>query len=252
MSSTRLKCTVAYEGSEFQGWQVQPGARTVQQVLEDAFATLQAGTSLRIHGSGRTDAGVHARGQVFHVDVERVYSLDKWREALNAVLPRDVQILEASEVGGDFHARFDARDKEYRYFLWTGPVCPPDLRRVRHHVRVPLNLEAMQQACALLRGEHDFRSFSAVRVDVEEDTVRDVQVLDLVSSGEELILTAKAPGFLYKMVRQLMGALLRVGKGELTLEDLQDLLDHPRVGHEAPSAPAQGLFLWQVRYEGSE
>lgn len=252
MSRSRLKCTVAYEGSEYQGWQVQPGCRTIQQVIEQGMEQIQGGVSARIHGSGRTDAGVHARGQVFHVDVERSYTTEKWREALNAVLPGDVRIQSVEIVDPEFHARFDAVSKEYRYFMWLGPVCPPELRRIRHHIRSPLNLGQMEEAAHLLQGKHDFRSFSAVRVDADEDTVRTIRKLELSQQGHELILTAEAPGFLYKMVRQLTGALLRVGRGELTLSEVKALRDHPRVSHDAPSAPALGLFLWQVGYGEGE
>lgn len=240
--------TVAYDGSDFQGWQVQPNRRTVQEVIEQAISQISDGVRPRIHGSGRTDTGVHARGQVFHVDSHRRYSEGKWREALNGVLPEDVRILEVKQVAPDFHSRFDARSKQYRYFIYNQAVLPPDLRRYRLHVRTPLNVEAINQAVGRLRGEHDFRSFSANRGKEEETTVRTLHELRVESEGPELCIIAEADGFMYKMVRQLAGALIRVGLGELTLEDIQTLLDKPKRTHVAPTAPAQALFLWQVTY----
>lgn len=250
MKFVRIACLTAYDGTEFQGWQVQPGARTVQSELEAALARLEPEFP-RIQGSGRTDAGVHALGQVFHVDVSRDYSPEKWREAFNGLLPEDIRILSVQPVEESFHARFSAVGKEYRYFLHTGPVYPPTLRHVRHSIRHPLDLEKMHQAAQELTGTHDFRSFSAVRVEADEDTVRTLRRLELFSEGEEMVITAEAEGFLYKMVRQLVGALLRVGKGEMSLEDLRRLRDEPRISHDAPSAPAKGLFLWRVAYDGS-
>jgi tRNA pseudouridine38-40 synthase len=240
--------TVSYDGTAFQGWQVQPGARTVQSELESALAVLEPDASPRITGSGRTDAGVHARAQVFHVDLQREFSPEKWRNALNGLLPEDIRIHAAQPVSTDFHARFSATGKQYRYFLHTGSSCPPYLRFIRHSVRRPLDLGLMQQALCELSGTHDFRSFSAIRVHAEENTVRTVRRFEMESTGEEVVILVEAEGFLYKMVRQLTGALLRVGLGEMTLQELISLRDEPRISHEAPSAPAKGLFLWEVFY----
>ncbi|MDA3874706.1 MAG: tRNA pseudouridine(38-40) synthase TruA [Kiritimatiellae bacterium] len=250
-STRRLAMTVAYDGSDFQGWQVQPDRRTVQEEIERAISHISDGARPRIHGSGRTDTGVHARGQVFHVDSHRDYSEDKWREALNGVLPEDVRILNVKRVTPDFHARFDALNKQYRYLIYNHPVLPPDLRRYRLHVRTPLNIEAMQQAAERLRGEHDFRSFSANRGREEQTTVRTLYHLRIDIKGPEICLIAEANGFMYKMVRQLAGALMRVGLGELTLEDIQYLLDNPERTHQAPTAAPQALFLWRVTYPES-
>lgn len=245
----RLAMTAAYDGSDFQGWQVQPDCRTVQEEIERAIGRISDGVRPRIHGSGRTDTGVHARGQVFHVDSPRDYSEDKWREALNGVLPADIRILEVKQAAPDFHARFDAVNKQYRYFIHNHPVMPPDLRRYRVHVRAPLNFEAMNRAVDRLRGTHDFRSFSANRGREEETTVRTLHQLRLEREGSECCVIAEADGFMYKMVRQLAGALIRVGLGELTVDDIQTLLDKPERTHAAPTASAQALFLWQVTYQ---
>jgi len=252
--NSRLACTVSYDGSEFQGWQVQPGGvPTLQQTIEEAFARLCGGETLRIHASGRTDTGVHARGQVFHVDPTRPdYDPGKWREALNGVLPASIRILNVRRVPETFHARFDALGKEYRYFLYQGAVMPPDLRAFRLHVRSPLDLEAMRAAAALWTGTHDFTSFSARRGDVEEDPVRSVTSAELLEQENGLCFRVSANGFLYKMVRRLTGALLDVGRGSLTCDDIAESLRHPSKQSTILTAPPQGLFLWKVQYPDSD
>lgn len=245
----RLAFTVAYDGTDFQGWQVQPDKRTVQDEIEKAFGVICNGPPPRIHGSGRTDTGVHARGQVFHVNPACALPAEKWMVALNAILPPDIRIMGGREVPPDWHARFQAVSKQYRYFIYQAPVMPPELRGVRHHVRKILNVENMRQAAALLQGRHDFLSFSANRGKPEQTTVRHLMECRLVVEGPEICLIACADGFMYKMVRQLAGALLRVGLGELDLAAVRKLLTHPVRNHLAPTAPPQALFLWQVRYE---
>jgi tRNA pseudouridine38-40 synthase len=245
----RCKVTVSYDGTDFQGWQIQPNARTVQAELESAFAVLEPERNPRITGSGRTDAGVHARAQVFHVDVTRPFEPDKWRDALNGLIPEDIRILSVENTTGDFHARFSATGKQYRYFIHLGSGCPPYQRHIRHSVRRLPKVALMKAAAQELVGEHDFRSFSAIRVDADENTVRTVRTLDILEHEGELEIVVEAGGFLYKMVRQLVGAMLRVGQGELSISELRDLLERPRVSHDAPSAPAKGLFLWEVFYD---
>jgi len=245
-----MAATVAYDGTDFQGWQVQPDTRTVQSEIEKALAVLNGGKSPRIHGSGRTDTGVHARGQVFHFDPLRMMTPEKWKSALNGLLPEDIRILKVVEVSPDFHARFDAVKKQYRYFIYMEEVMPPELRKIRHHVRSLLDLEAMRKGAGVLQGAHDFRSFSANRGKPETSTLRNVMTLRLEGEAPELCLIAEADGFLYKMVRQLAGALLRIGLGELSLGELENLLRYPDRNHLAPTAPPQALFLWQVTYPG--
>ncbi|MDF3127978.1 tRNA pseudouridine(38-40) synthase TruA [Kiritimatiellaeota bacterium B1221] len=248
LENNRIAVSVGYDGSDFQGWQVQPGKRTVQDEIEKAFGLICASESPRIHGSGRTDTGVHARGQVFHVDPSRPLSARRWQDALNGVLPDDIRVYAVRDVASDFHARFDAQSKQYRYFILNAPVMPPELRRVRHHVRKDLNVERMREAASLLQGKHDFLSFSANRGKPEQSTIRTLSRMDLEVHGSELCLIAEADGFMYKMVRQLAGALLRVGLGELSPADIQQLLSEPERNHLAPTAPAQALFLWKVSY----
>ncbi len=248
LENSRIAVSVGYDGSGFQGWQVQPGMRTVQHEIEKAFGLLCASEPPRIHGSGRTDTGVHARGQVFHIDPTRDFSPQRWQDALNGVLPEDIRVFSVRKVAADFHARFDAVKKQYRYYIFHAPVMPPELRGTRHHVRKSLNRVAMREAAAILQGTHDFLSFSANRGKPEQSTERTLSRMELTEQGPELCLIAEADGFMYKMVRQLAGALMRVGLGELAPADILKLLEQPERNHLAPTAPAQALFLWQVSY----
>lgn len=249
-TASRLACICAYDGAPFQGWQVQPGGTpTVQETIEDAFAKLSGGVVTRIHASGRTDTGVHARGQVFHVDPPREgYSPSKWQESLNGVLPRSIRILQVRHVDEEFHARFDAVEKEYRYFLYGGQVMPPDLRGYRVHIRAELDMERMREAAALFLGTHAFTSFSARRGDGEEDPVRTVSLSEIVEEPPGCFFRVRANGFLYKMVRRLTGALIDVGRGNLAVDDVVEALRHPSKQSTILTAPPQGLFLWEVQY----
>ncbi|MGA0333711.1 MAG: tRNA pseudouridine(38-40) synthase TruA [Kiritimatiellia bacterium] len=244
----RFAATVAYDGAAFAGWQVQPGKRTVQGEIEKALGQLENSAPPRIHGSGRTDTGVHARGQVFHVDLHRNFSPPQLQKALNGILPEDIRIPDLRSVSPEFHARYDVVRKQYRYFVYNAEVMPPELRFTRHRIRKTLDLEGMRTAAALLQGEHDFLSFSANRGKPEQSTVRKLSRLEWTGQGPEFCLIAEADGFLYKMVRQLAGALLRVGLGELEISELSELIRHPVRNHLAPTAPPQALFLWQVHY----
>jgi len=248
--SQRLRMTVAYDGTDFNGWQGQPGLRSVQGDLEAALRQLGGAEDLRVHGSGRTDRGVHARGQVFHFDAFRDYPPWKWTEALNGLLPGDIRILDAQTVAPGFHARFDAVAKEYRYFIYHGMIMPPDLRRTWLRVRHPLDVPAMLATCELLRGEHDFKGFSANRGYSEASTRRHLHTLAMEAVPEGWVVRAVANGFLYKMVRKLVGSLLHVGLGEMTLAEVQGLLDHPVRKPFPTVAGAEGLFLWRVWYPG--
>lgn len=245
----RFFVTVAYDGTAFQGWQVQPGARTVQSEIESSLARVSRGKPTRVHASGRTDTGVHARGQVVHFDSPRGdFDAPTWRRALNGVLPHDIRAMEVREVPPGFHARFSALHKEYRYFVHTGEVMPPDLRHTRLHEPRPLDVKTMSEACGLLRGEHDFTSFSAVRGHPGENGTRTLHEFTLREDAGGFCFLAVANGFLYKMVRQLVGALLRVGRGELAVADIARLLAEPARTPATVTAPPQGLFLWRVTY----
>jgi tRNA pseudouridine38-40 synthase len=244
---TRWQGLAAYEGTDFSGWQSQPDGNAVQDHLERRLATL-LGQPVRVHGSGRTDAGVHARGQVFHFEAAWRHGPERLSAALAAGLPPALQVQTVREVDPAFHARFSATGKIYHYTLLPGGAADPFNRRYVWALPRPLDLGAMQAAAAALRGRRDFRAFSAFGGEERPDTVRDLRRLDLVTEGRTLRVEAEADGFLYKMVRSLVGALVATGQGKLAPERIPALLAarvrEPVIG----TAPAQGLCLMRVFY----
>ncbi len=241
----RWKCVCAYDGTAFAGWQSQAGGTAIQDVIEARLAQIFK-VPVRVHGSGRTDAGVHAHGQVFHFDADWPHGADRLLAALR-FLPAGIQIKSVRPVAGSFHARFGATGKRYEYHVHLGDA-DPFTRPYCWVVSRPLDLAAMQAAARLLRGRHDFRAFTALNGPAREDTVRDVTRLDVVRRGRRVVITAESAGFLYKMVRSLAGALVAVGEGRLTLEGLRALRDGGKRTPVVQTAPPQGLFLRQVFY----
>ena len=243
----RYKLVVAYDGTAYAGWQVQPNGLAVQAVLERTVAQL-TGETPKAHGSGRTDQGVHARGQVAHLDLARDWQPAALHRALNAVLPADVRILQVGRVPETFHARRSATGKEYRYFIWNGPILPPDRRLYCAHVRKPLDVVLMREAAALLVGRHDFAAFAANPNREIESTTRRVDRLAVLKSGYAVTVVARGEGFLYRMVRSLAGFLIRVGEGAEPPARAREILASRVRTARVPTAPAQGLFLWRVWY----
>ncbi len=253
----RLRLMLAYDGAAFAGSQVQPGQRTVQGVVEAALGTLN-GQSVRIVLAGRTDTGVHAQGQVAHADVDRVRGLDQWIHGLNGLLPPDVRVTNVVVARGAFHARFDAIGRTYRYCIWNGPVQPPLLRGTTWHRRSVLDMDAMNAACRVLIGEHDFAAFAGDGRGVpgrSNRTVRTVRSAGWMAerslddvSGCALVFTVEASGFLAHMVRNLVGSLVLIGSGERAAEWMETLLHGRDRRSAAPTAPPQGLTLWRVTY----
>ena len=248
----RIRLSLAYDGRPFTGWQSQPSGRTVQDTLEKAILKIIPQFPLRVLASGRTDAGVHALGQIVHFDTPTESSLppDAWQRALNVHLPPSVRVMESTIVPDTFHARFDATGKTYRYRIWTGSVLPPlEAGLALHHPR-PLNLNRLTEACGELAGTHDFTNFAAFRGNEKgnEDNVRTMWSVITRVEGDVLTLTFHGSGFLYKMVRLLTGALLRVAVEREPLTWLTDLLHRRVPGKCAHVAPAAGLYLVQVDY----
>ncbi len=246
----RLKLIVAYDGTPFAGWQSQAGGNTVQDHLEKALHTV-CGEPVRVHGSGRTDAGVHALGQCAHVDVPAA-SLDaeRWVLALNASLPPKIRVLRARYVSPDFHARFSARGKTYRYRIWNDRVLPPFELERAWHAPTPLDLQALELATAQFLGQHDFASFAANRGKPEQSTVRTITAARLRRVGAAITLEFSGDGFLYKMVRLMVGTIVRCGAGKMHPGEVAQRLRSP-APPEAGSrfvAPAHGLILVRVRY----
>lgn len=242
----RWKCECAYDGTGFEGWQSQAGGTAIQDVIERRLSAM-FGQSVRIHGSGRTDAGVHARGQVFHFDAAWRHGPDKLLAALRSGLPPTIQIKSARRVPAKFHARFSVKRKRYVYHLYLGDPGP-FTRPYCWAVFKPLDLVAMKVAAGVLCGRHDFRAFTAVNGPEREDTVREVTRLDVARRGRRVQITAEANGFLYKMVRSLAGVIEAVGEGKLSPKDVLHILESKRRTNVVQTAPAQGLFLEKVFY----
>ena len=248
MHGRNLKLTLEYDGTDFSGWQVQPETRTVQGVLEDALADL-VGEAVRVTGAGRTDAGVHALGQVANVTTSLALPAEKAGAALNARLPRDVGIVGAVDVPESFHARFDAVSRAYRYLI--GGAESPVWRRNRWFVRAALAEEPMREALAVLLGEHDFSSFCLVgsEPDHHRCCVTEISLECEVDFGGMVILRIVANRFLRGMVRSIVGTLVEVGRGKTSPSEFETILAARDRGAAGPTAPPHGLYLEEVRYD---
>jgi tRNA pseudouridine38-40 synthase len=247
----RLKLLVAYDGRPFTGWQSQARRNGVQDHLESALAKI-TGTDIRVHGSGRTDAGVHALGQVAHIDVSaNQYAPATWLAALNANLPAEIRILRVQAVPGGregFHARYSASGKRYDYRIWNETwLHPMEIGRV-WHVPNPVDLALLREGAELLIGRHDFAGFAANRGKEVPDTVRTITELKVARRGPLITLHVTGTGFLYKMVRLLTGTLVRVGQGKVPVECITELLASKGRKKTQFAAPAEGLYLARVFY----
>jgi tRNA pseudouridine38-40 synthase len=242
----RWKCVCAYDGGTFAGWQSQVGGTAVQDVIERRLAEI-AGTPVRIRGSGRTDAGVHALGQVFHTDLAWRHEPEKLVRALRTGLPATIQIRSIVLAAASFHARFHAIGKRYEYRIHLGDA-DPFTRPYVWSVMRPLDLAAMQHAAARLQGVHDFRAFAALNGPPRENTVRNLRRLSVTRRGRLIRIVAEADGFLYKMVRSLTGVLVAVGEGRLPPDAVASILDSKLRTAAVQTAPPQGLFLCKVFY----
>ncbi|HVI09160.1 MAG TPA: tRNA pseudouridine(38-40) synthase TruA [Candidatus Binatia bacterium] len=247
-----LKLTLAYDGSDFSGWQVQPGLNTLQGTLASAIGRI-TGEKVLPQGSGRTDAGVHALAQVATFATESPVPAANFVTALNDILPSSLRVLKAEEVAPGFHARKSARQKTYRYRIYRAAICPPFLARYVWHYPYPLDEAAMQQAAPQVAGEHDFTSFAAVdpernREDGPVNNLRQVHSSAWQRENEELIYTVTGSGFLHHMVRNLVGTFILVGKGTLRPEDIARILQEKNRSAAGATAPASGLYLVSVDY----
>ena len=241
------RLTIAYRGTEFSGWQRQAGKRTVQECLEAALAKIW-GSPISLQGSGRTDSGVHALGQVASFNAPRLHAAPILQRALNANLPRDVRVMKCRLVSPAFHARFDARGKTYRYLIWNGLVQDPFTLDTHWHVPRPLDLSAMRRAARLLLGRHDFASFTSNPGYGRESTVRIMKRASVSRAGAVVAFHFAADGFLYRMVRNLVGALAKVGQGKITVDEFGRILRAHSRSEAPPNAPACGLCLMSVTY----
>lgn len=245
----RVKCTLAYDGSNFSGFQFQPNKRTIGGELEKALATMHKGQAVRIQSAGRTDAGVHAEGQVIHFDTPLQIPDKNWQRALNTLLPDDIYIKAAESVTEAFHARFSAIAKEYLYNVQT--TSEPDVfkRNYAYYYPHELNLDKIREACRYLEGEHDFTTFSSAKATIKGSRVRTIYSLSCEEYTDGIRFNFYGNGFLYNMVRIIVSVLLDIGQGKRLPEDIPVLLaakDRQRVGK---TNPPQGLYLKRVVYE---
>jgi len=245
--SRRLKLIVTYDGAPFAGWQSQSHRNTVQDHLELAFERI-TGAAVRVHGAGRTDAGVHALAQCAHVDLLKFLPADRWIKALNASLPPAIRILSCRYVSKDFHARLSAKGKIYRYRIWTAPILPPFEYRRAWHVARPLDLKILKSAAKHFVGTHDFAGFAANRGKPERSTFRTIISARVSQRGLYVTIEFDGDGFLYKMVRLMVGALVKCALGKMRIEEITSRLRSAKVGSARFAAPAEGLYLVRVRY----
>ncbi len=247
--SRLIRITLSYDGTEYHGWQVQPGLPTIQGTLEAVLAEIE-GTRVNVAGSGRTDAGVHALAQVAAFPLSNPIPVENLRKATNRLLPRDIRVLSVEQASEDFHPRFRAVAKTYEYRIWRGEICPPFQRRYVHHHPYPLDEARVIELARVLEGEHDFSAFAASD---EQDRLGQSKVRKIFSSrverqGDGLVYQVRGSGFLKHMVRNIVGMLLEAGKGNVIRDDLLARLQPGCTIRAGPTAPARGLFLVGVEY----
>lgn len=245
----RMLATVSYDGTNYAGYQIQPNAVTIQEKIEQALCQIHKGKEIRITASGRTDAGVHAIGQTFHFDTDLMIPEQNWKRALNAALPNDIYIKAIHQVADHFHARFDVKAKEYQYVVLNAGDQNIFKRNYSLHVHEPLDLNKMQQACQYIEGEHDFTAFSAANSGVKGSKVRTIYHASCEQTEECYLFTFEGSGFLYNMVRILVGTVLEVGKGQRSPDDLVDIINSKDRSNAGKTVAPQGLFLKKVRYK---
>ena len=243
----RIKLTIAYDGTNYCGWQVQPNGITVEEVVNKALKKL-TGEDIQVIGASRTDSGVHALGNVAVFDTHTTIPPERISYALNQRLPEDIVIVKSEEVAEDFHPRYCDCSKTYEYHILNTRIPIPTKRLTNYFVSYDLDVEKMRKAAGYLIGEHDFVSFCNVRTDVE-DTVRTVTELEILKDGEEITIRISGNGFLYNMVRIIVGTLIRVGRGYYEPEKVKEILEAKDRKAAGVTAPPHGLILAEIRYE---
>jgi tRNA pseudouridine38-40 synthase len=247
----KFKLTIAFDGTRYAGWQVQKSGTGVQEKIEETLRRLFQGVK-RIHSCSRTDTGVHALEMVAHVEIpEEQFRMPvrKLPLAINAFLPEDIRVMSAEVCPAEFHARFDATGKQYRYYVWNHPAMNPLWRLYAWHVPQSLHLPSMRTAARAFLGTHDFKSFAANRKYEVESTVRTLSRCQVKQSGFLLTFIIQGDGFLYKMCRGMVGTLVQVGQGKIAPKEMARILERRDRRFAGMSAPAHGLVLWRVFYE---
>lgn len=246
----RYKATIAYDGTNFQGFQRQPNGRTVQEEIEKTLTRMNDGRSIQIHGSGRTDAGVHAQGQVIHFDFPQTRPLEKMRFGLDTQTPEDIAVKDVEIVDDHFHARYLVTEKTYQFRVDIGKPRSPFRRHYASYFPYPLDLEKIQQVLPDLLGTHDFTSFCATGSAVEDKTRTIYEATMAVNpAGDELVFTFRGDGFLYKMIRIIVGTLLKIGNGRMPADSLPGIIAQKDRNAAGPTAHPEGLYLWKVSYK---
>lgn len=248
MAKKKYKVTISYDGTNFYGYQIQPDVRTVQGEIEKVLATMHHGKRVRIHGSGRTDSGVHAKGQVFHFSTKLNIPEQNWKQALNAQLPDDIHVHEVKRVPKRFHARFSAAKKEYRYFVLQTEEPNVFLRNYRWMINDRLDVSLIEEACKVFIGKHDFTAFSSRRSRTKGSKVRTLYNVAVEENGDELVFILEGDGFLYHMVRIIASILVDAGRGLITPDQIEEMFETKDRGIFGRPAPPQGLYLWNVTY----
>lgn len=243
----RIALVIEYDGTNYVGWQVQPNGTAVQEVLDDAFYKL-IGERPTLHASGRTDSGVHARAQVAHFDTESRIPADKVCYALNTRLPADIRVKASFEVSPDFHARFSVKEKHYEYAINNAPHACAFTRNTALHIHSPLDIIRLKEAASYFLGEHDFNAFKSSGSKASS-TVRTVFESDWRRDGHYLLYHVAGSGFLYNMVRIMVGTMIRVGQGLESPELIKNALLNPMRDNAGDTAPAHGLTLYRVVYD---
>ena len=242
----RIKIKIAYKGTNYNGWQIQPNGMTVQEEIQNALKKITK-ENIVIHGSGRTDSGVHAHGQIAHFDTQSTIPPKRFYKALNSHLPMDIRVVDSELVEADFHSRFSAIGKYYRYGIYLGEVSDPFLDSYYWHIDYPINLEKMEEALPYFVGTKDFRGFMASGSMVQ-DTTRTINKIQMTQQENRIHLDFWGNGFLYNMVRIITGTLIEVGRGSLTPEAIEPLIQSKERSKAGKTAPARGLFLEEVFY----
>lgn len=243
----RIKLTIAYDGTNYCGWQIQPNGITIEEILNKALSKM-TGEEILVIGASRTDSGVHAMGNVAVFDTETTIPAEKIAVALNQRLPDDIVITKSEEVPLDFHPRYCNCSKTYEYHIINTRIPIPTKRLTNYFVSYVLDVDKMRQAASYLVGEHDFVSFCNVRTDVG-NTVRTITALDILTNGNEVTIRITGNGFLYNMVRIIVGTLIRVGRGFYEPEKVKEILEVKDRKAAGVTAPAHGLMLMEIKYE---
>jgi len=241
-----IKLVIQYDGTDYSGWQKQPSMVSIQETIEDAIFKV-TGEKVNLIGAGRTDKGVHAQGQVANFITNSNIPADRFKYAINSNLPEDIRIIESEQVHDSFHSRYDAKGKKYTYTIFNGKILNPIYRRYSYHVPYELNLNDMNQAAKYFLGTHDFSAFMSSNSSVKS-TIRTLYHVELKKDGDLIYVSLQGNGFLYNMVRIIVGTLVEVGTGKLTPSSIVHIIeskDRKKAGH---TAPAKGLCLEKVYY----